>query len=93
MDAPEPVVAALELAGHPAEILRWEILVSRPGPDPLDDAGRRIQHISIKELMETSSPNLNLKLAGGETIPEVEARVNWIFAKYGARPVLFMWLG
>ena len=45
-----------------------EILISRPGPDPSDPAGRQIQRISIKELMETSNPDLNLKLAGGEEI-------------------------
>jgi polysaccharide biosynthesis/export protein len=50
-----------------------EILVSRPGPDPTEEAGRLVQRIPVKALMEASDPTLNLKLAGGEEIriPEV----------------------
>ena len=50
-----------------------EILVSRPGPDPSEEAGRLVQRISVKALMAASDPNLNLKLSGGEEIriPEV----------------------
>jgi polysaccharide export outer membrane protein len=50
-----------------------EILVSRPGPDPAQEAGRLVQRISVKALMGASDPTLNLKLAGGEEIriPEV----------------------
>src|SRR5713226_611674 len=50
-----------------------EILVSRPGPDPSQEAGRLVQRIPVKVLMEASDPTLNLKLGGGEEIriPEV----------------------
>jgi polysaccharide export outer membrane protein len=50
-----------------------EILVSRPGPDPSQEAGRLVQRIPVKVLMEASDPTLNLKLSGGEEIriPEV----------------------
>src|SRR5436190_21014293 len=50
-----------------------EILVSRPGPDPSEEAGRLVQRISVKALMMASDPTLNLKLAGGEEIriPEI----------------------
>jgi polysaccharide biosynthesis/export protein len=50
-----------------------EILVSRPGPDPTEVAGRLVQRIPVKALMQASDPTLNLKLSGGEEIriPEV----------------------
>jgi len=50
-----------------------EILVSRPSPDPSKGNARLVQRIPVKELMDASDPNLNLKLEGGEEIrvPEV----------------------
>jgi polysaccharide export outer membrane protein len=45
-----------------------EILVSRPGPDPSDKAGRVVERIPVKELMQGANPNLNLNLVGGEEI-------------------------
>ena len=50
-----------------------EILVSRPGPDPAEEAGRLVQRIPVKALMEATDPILNLKLVGGEEVrvPEV----------------------
>jgi polysaccharide biosynthesis/export protein len=50
-----------------------EILVSRLDPDPSNVNARTVQRIPVKELMEASDPNLNLKLEGGEEIrvPEV----------------------
>jgi len=50
-----------------------EILVSRPGPDPSLEAGRLVQRIPVRALMEGFDPTLNFKLTGGEQIriPEV----------------------
>jgi polysaccharide export outer membrane protein len=50
-----------------------EILVSKPAPDSSGPGARLVQRIPVKELMEASDPNLNLKLEGGEEIrvPEV----------------------
>src|SRR4030095_16317969 len=39
-----------------------EILVSRTGPDPSQEAGRLVRRIPVKALMEALDPNLNLKL-------------------------------
>jgi polysaccharide export outer membrane protein len=50
-----------------------EILVSRPGPDPSEEAGRLVRRISVKALMAASDPTLNLKLSGGEEIRIPEA--------------------
>jgi polysaccharide export outer membrane protein len=50
-----------------------EILVSCPAHDPSDATARLVHRIPVKELMDASDPNLNLKLEGGEEVrvPEV----------------------
>ena len=67
-----------------------EILVSRPGPDPSEEAGRLVQRIPVKALMVASDPSLNLKLTGGEEIRIPEAGRVFVVGnvrKPGAFPV------